>query len=370
MSYGGTRIPPHNRKGACRKLSTYGCARRISTRRNSLLFVSDRGGGLDIYRFGLASSEAPERLTTGLDVFTITLSSDGRKLAYSVIARSQNLWSVPVSNEGPISVTEAHAVTTGNQAIEGVDVSPDGQWLAFDSNRSGNQDIYKMPVGGGEPIQLTTDPAMDCCPAWSPDGSEIAFHSFRTGNRDAFIVSADGGTPHQLTNATEQDRYPNWSPDGREIVFCSDDRTVQRELYIVSRERGEVGGETPRQLTSDGADAIAKWSPSGNVVAYNLRRAGGVRIVPPRGGEPRIVTSFGYAPLWNRNGETIYFRDQTGFWSVPVSGGEPRMLVEFDDPNRLPLRWEWSTDGENFYFTLTEYETDVSVMELESATRQ
>ena len=35
MSYGGTRIPPHNRKGACRKLSTYGCARRISTRRES-----------------------------------------------------------------------------------------------------------------------------------------------------------------------------------------------------------------------------------------------------------------------------------------------------------------------------------------------
>ena len=64
-------------------------------------------------------------------------------------------------------------------------------------------------------------------------------------------------------------------------------------------------------------------------------------------------------------GRPIYFRNRTGIWSVPASGGEPRMLVRFGDPSRVPLRWEWSTDSERFYFTLTEYETDVWVMELE-----
>ncbi|GMR22433.1 MAG: hypothetical protein BMS9Abin37_0782 [Acidobacteriota bacterium] len=158
-------------------------------------------------------------------------------------------------------------------------------------------------------------------PRWSSDGSEIAFHSFRAGNRDAFIVSADGGTLYQLTNAPEQDRYPVWSPDGRQIVFLSDDRTVQPELYIVSRERGEVGGETPRQLTFDGVGRTAEWSPSGDVIAYDSSTGDGVRLVPPSGGEPRIVSSFGFMPKWNQDGETIYFRDRTKIWSVPASGG-------------------------------------------------
>lgn len=50
---------------------------------------------------------------------------------------------------------------------------------------------------------------------------------------------------------------------------------------------------------------------------------------------------------------------------MPLAGGEPTLLVRYDDPNRSPVRHEWSTDGETFYFTLTEYESDVWVMELE-----
>jgi hypothetical protein len=77
------------------------------------------------------------------------------------------------------------------------------------------------------------------------------------------------------------------------------------------------------------------------------------------------VSSFGYAPDWRRDGQLIYFRDSKGIWSVPASGGEQRLLVRFDDPARYAIRPEWATDGENFYFALTEYESDVWVMELE-----
>ena len=52
---------------------------------------------------------------------------------------------------------------------------------------------------------------------------------------------------------------------------------------------------------------------------------------------------------------------------IPPEGGEPELLVHYDDPTRVPLRPEWSADGENFYFTLTEFESDVWVMELESS---
>jgi Tol biopolymer transport system component len=312
------------------------------------------------------SSDEPERLTTGLNVFTISLSPNGRTLAYSVLTSSQNIWTVPIPLKGTISVTDAAAVTTGNQVIEGVDVSQDGRWSAFDSNQSGNRDIYKMPIGGGEPVQLTTDPAMDCCPTWSPDGNELAFHSFRTGNREIFVVSAEGGPAARITNHPAQDRHPHWSPNGHDIVFTSEDRTVQNNLFVVSRTPGEVGGETARRMTSDGVSQMlnSRWSPNGDVFAYDDLRAG-VRVVPSAGGTSRVLSSFGMAPLWSRNGKDLYFRDPAGIWSMPPSGGGPRMLVKFDDPRRAPSRLEWSTDSTRFYFTLTEYESDVWVMEFE-----
>ena len=72
------------------------------------------------------------------------------------------------------------------QTVEGHDVSHDGQWLAYDSDLEGNQDIYLMPLDGGEPQRLTADSADDYAPTFSPDGREIAFYSNRHGTRDVF----------------------------------------------------------------------------------------------------------------------------------------------------------------------------------------
>ncbi len=295
----------------------------------SLLFVSDRGGGRDIYRVRIDPARGavgePERLTTGLNVFTVALSADGRILSYSVITSRQNLWSLPIPVGGPVSVSAARPVTTGNQAIEGVDISSDGKWLVFDSTRSGNQDIFKMRVEGGEPIQLTTDPNMDCCPSWSPDGTEVAFHTFRTGNRDIFVISSEGGAPRQLTNDPAQERYPNWSPDGTQIVFQSL-RGDSESIYVASKDRGEPAGETPKRLAVGNQ---ARWSPDGRLIAFATDS--GVAVIPPEGGEPRVLSEFGLRPKWSRDGQTIFFRVRA------------------------------------FYFTMTEYESDVWVMELESS---
>ena len=340
----------------------------------SLLFVSDRGGARDIYRVLIDPSRGPagepERLTIGLNVFTIALSADGRMLSYSVITSRQNIWSIPVPQRGPVSVTEVRPVTTGNQTIEGVDVSTDGNWLVFDTDRSGNQDIFKMSVGGGEPVQLTTDPTIDCCPSWSSDGKEVAFHAFRTGNRDIFVISSDGGTARQLTNDPAQERYPHWSPDGSKVVFQSG-RGGSVGIYVVSQDGGELAGETPKRLAPG---LLARWSPDGRLIAYTAGTfpGEGISVISPGGGEPRVLTEFGHGPMWSRDGDTIFFRvpatdERAGIWSVPLSGGEPELLVRYDDPSRLPLRSEWSTDGESFYFTLTEFESDVWVMELESS---
>ena len=78
--------------------------------------------------------------------------------------------------------------------------------------------------------------------------------------------------------------------------------------------------------------------------------------------------------MWSKDSRTVYFREtrpgeHVGIWSVSVSGGKPKPLVRFDDPARQPNYPEWSTDDATFYFTLTEFEADVWVMELEDSTK-
>ena len=72
-------------------------------------------------------------------------------------------------------------------------VSRDGRWLLYDSNLKGNSDIYRIPIGGGEPEQLTNDPADEFAPDLSPDGGAIAYHSWRRGTRDIEVKPLDGG---------------------------------------------------------------------------------------------------------------------------------------------------------------------------------
>jgi len=131
-----------------------------------LLYISDRRGraGTSI-RSALSGAGRPRgspvRLTTGLGAQGISVSPDGTRLAYAVFAERSNVWVAPRSRcgDGDVSISRALPVTTGNQTIEEVALSPDGSWLAFDSDRSGAQQIYRVRLAGGEPEQLTSDSA-------------------------------------------------------------------------------------------------------------------------------------------------------------------------------------------------------------------
>jgi Tol biopolymer transport system component len=259
---------------------------------NQLLYVSNEGGTRDIYqRDALASSEERSvRLTTGLNVFTMSLSADATTLAYTVYRDEANIWSIPIPTEGTVSVSEALPITAGSQTIEGIDISRDGRWLLFDSNRSGNQDIYRMELPDGAPEQLTTDPADDFFPTWSPDGQEIAFYSFRHGSRDLHLMTAEGGSVQRITDDPAHERYPHWSPDGNQLVFYSD-KTGQQELYVLSRpNRSSAWGES-RQLTFDGGFA-PRWSPDGRWIAY-IGDGRALRVIAPDGNDPRTLVPSG-----------------------------------------------------------------------------
>ena len=343
-----------------------------------LFFISNSGGSRDIYQVRLSPSGAPAapplRLTSGLGVHTISLSSDGRRLAYSTIASRQNVWSLPIPGDVPISSDGASPVTRGSQMIEAMDISSDGEWIVFDSDRAGNQDIYKRRLDGGEPIQLTSDSADDFHPKWSPGGEEVVFYSLRSDNRrELYKMSADGGSLHRLTN--RGGAFPDWSPDGQEIAFFSPRAGEPPDIYVISRE-GEIEGDAPRRLTTEGG-LMPKWSPDGTRIAFwepgALPADQLVSVVSLQSGEiERLVHLSNIESLyvtWSEDARTIYYKTQqsdgaSSMWSVPASGGEPQALVHFADPARPSIRREFTHDGERFYFTLTEHESDIWMMEL------
>jgi hypothetical protein len=82
-------------------------------------------------------------------------------------------------------------------------------------------------------VALTSGDHIDSWPSWSGDGNWIAFGSNRSGNEDLWIVAATGGTPVQLTTHPGYDGQPSWSQDNRTILFLSD-RSGTRELWMAT----------------------------------------------------------------------------------------------------------------------------------------
>lgn len=345
---------------------------------DGIFYVSNARGGRDLYYQRVRGTRAdglPQRLTSGLKIHGIAVAGENR-IAYSAWTTIVGIWSMPFPRSGPVSVSTAHSILSTTESIEVVRVSPDGQWLAFDSDRSGNMDIYKMRIDGSGLQQLTTNPADDFRPSWSPDGREIAFHSWRSGNRDSYVVAADGSAERLIASGPAHEFSGTWSPDGSQIAFESD-RTGLIEIYIVA-----ASGGVPRRLTSGGG-SLPRWSPDGKMIAYTITATNtpGVpseaplRVIPVDGGPVRTISipaSFGEMAAiegWSADGKKLYFRviapnGDRNIAEASLDGSPPKVLVSFDDRERQPFNPFFSTDGKTIYFTLGRHEADIWMMDL------
>jgi Tol biopolymer transport system component len=101
-------------------------------------------------------------------------------------------------------------------------ISPDGQWVAFASDRSGNFEIWRAGSDGANPVQLTRFSGRSAgTPRWSPDSRYIAFDLTSDSNADIWVMAADGGQQRQITSDPAREFVPSWSPDGKFIYFGS-----------------------------------------------------------------------------------------------------------------------------------------------------
>lgn len=189
-------------------------------------------------------------------------SPDGSKIAFTSSRDSYY-----DSGDRKVTVLNIYVLDTGTlQQVQLTDTqewdslpswSPDGERIAFQSSRGGNNEIYGMASDGSGQANLTRNAASDVNPAWSPDGSKIAFVSDRDGDEDIYIMDADGLNQVKLVDLSGEDKSPAWSPDGQYIAFHSDD-DGDFEIYVV-----KIDGTGLVKLTDHwDFDGFPSWQPS------------------------------------------------------------------------------------------------------------
>lgn len=242
--------------------------------------------------------------------------------------------------------------------------SPDGQTIAFQSNRTGDWEIFSIRVDGTGLRQLTANDGRDAHPSWSPDGKRIVFASVRNSSSSTagrfrlFAMDPDGNNVTQLTDDLGEDAMPEWSPDGKRIVFLSD-RSGKREAYLLTVPSGEVKPLTSTIRRRHTEVGNPHWSADGSTVVFDAdydgtynffavnRDGSGLRqITHSPGGSGEL-----FFPAYNKNGALAYSRlvdkDWKLFVSQPDSSAGRRLSGSATGSDFWP---SWSPDGKQLVF--------------------
>ncbi len=312
-------------------------------------FSSYRGGGLNIWRVNVAEGggAVPEQVTTGAgDDVQTSVSPDGNRLAFVVLGLNSDLWTLPLDPSTGAAAGEPRALVSTTREDSRGAWSPDGETVAFNSDRAGDMNIWLHDMESGTDRQLTRGAGGDYQANWSPDGGRVAFFSSRAGNADIWVVDVvEGATPKQLTDDPGLDINPFFAPDGRHIAFQSD-RGGRSELWTMTAD----GSDEHRVADVEASGHFMRWFDDGRRIIF-ASGDGADRIIYAVDVEsgalqtmPRISSGahMSFSPDHSHILETAGHRV---LWVYLLADGSRTRVLEFGDPDIRVDYPVWSPDG-------------------------
>lgn len=199
------------------------------------------------------------------------------------------------------------ALTEGDWDDRDPALSPDGNQLAFASNREGGWDLYLLHLARGEVQRLTDTPGYEGHPAWSPDGQWLAYESYQSGNFDIWILRPDGTqAPLQLTSQDSLDISPSWDPRGGKIAFISD-RDGDRDILLADLANLDGSFENLTRSPNE-SEADPSFSPDGERLAFVTPNLGFDEIRILDMADPSVGSRSvgqGRDPAWSPDGDRL-----------------------------------------------------------------
>ena len=282
-----------------------------------IYFSSDRSGTLNLYGFNLRSQETTQ--LTNSSIWDVRWPSDdgenqivyelnGELEVYEIDQQRSRKLEITVPNDG-LAMRPSRVSAAG--LIEDFELSPKGERALFVARG----DVFTAPIQKGPTRNLTRSSGNhDKWARWSPDGGWIAFVSDATGEEEIYVVPQDGsGEPTQLTEGGQAMRYaPVWSPNGDFLAFSNKDG----ELYVLEIESKTL---TPVADEARGQVRDYTWSPHGGYLAFSLTEPSDFSsIFIWRASDKTLhrVTSdyfHEWNPAWDPEGDYLYYLSDRQF---------------------------------------------------------
>jgi Tol biopolymer transport system component/DNA-binding winged helix-turn-helix (wHTH) protein len=268
-----------------------------------VIFSSNRGGKLALWQVpvkGGASQRMPMGTEDALQP-TVSRVGDITRIAYTQGSAVWSIIEVTAGSEG-----EPKALVSSTQEDSAPSLSPDGKRFAFQSQRSGFQEIWTANADGSSLRQVThQEGPLTGSPAWAHTQGQILFDSRVGGHSHIFAISSDGGQAQQLTSGEFNDITPRWSNDDA-VVFFRSNRGGRWQLW-----RMDLKSRQAEPLTT-GDGIVPQPSADGKWVYYTRGGEDGLWRVPMTGGpETQILPqpSAGYWGFWQVTPRGILYLD-------------------------------------------------------------